>query len=333
MKHVIVVAVLVVASTFLVHIGLTAVGLLPLQASEQAVAVDELFGVHLWLISFLFSLIVMTLFYSLVVFRRRAGDTGDGAYFTGSTALELAWTGIPLVAVLYLAFIGAQSLAVTRRVDRSALQVKVLAGQWFWQFQYPGLGITSTDLYMPLDKQVDFQMTSNDVIHSFWVPEFRLKQDIVPGQTTELRITPTLTGTFTLRCAELCGTRHAYMEGAVHVVTQEEFAAWVKTQQSSVVVDPVARGEQLAAQYGCESCHSTDGSKKIGPTWAKLYGSEVPLADGSTAVADDAYLEQSIVNPDAQIVAGYPAGVMPSFATTLDQTQVESIIAYIKSMQ
>jgi len=333
MKHFIVVAVLVIASTFLVHTGLTSVGLLPVQASAQAVAVDELLGIHVWLISFLFSLIVVTLFYSLIVFRRRKGETGDGAHFTGNTALELTWTAIPLVAVLYLAFIGAQSLAVTRRVDRSALQVKVLAGQWFWQYQYPEFGITSTDLYLPLDRQVALRMTSNDVIHSFWVPEFRLKQDLVPGQTTELRITPTMTGTFQVRCAELCGTRHAYMEGAVYVVTQDDFAAWIETQQANVVVDPVARGEQLSQQFGCANCHSVDGSKKIGPTWAGLYESEVPLADGTTAVADEAYLAQSIVNPNVQIVAGYPANVMPSFAQTLDQTQVESIVAYIKSLK
>lgn len=333
MKHVLAVAVLVVVSTFLVHTGLTSVGLLPVQASEQAVAVDELLDIHLWLISFLFSLIVVILLYSLVVFRRRQGETGDGAHFEGNTGLELAWTAIPLLVVIYLAYIGSQSLAVTRRIDRSALQVRVLAGQWFWQYTYPEFGITSTDLYLPLDRQVALRMTSNDVIHSFWVPEFRLKQDVVPGQTTELRVTPTMTGAFKVRCAEVCGTRHAYMEGAVYVVTQDDFAAWIETQQANVVVDPVLRGEQLAQQFGCANCHSVDGSKKIGPTWAGLYESEVPLADGSTVPADETYLTAAILNPNLQVHAGYPANVMPSFADVLDQTQVESIVEYIKSLK
>jgi cytochrome c oxidase subunit 2 len=333
MKHVVVIAILVILGAFLVHTGLSSIGLLPLQASLQAVAIDKLMGIHLWLISSLFSLIMVVLFYSLIVFRRKKGETGDGAHIEGNSGLEIAWTTIPLLAVIILAFIGARSLGEVRRIDPSALQVKVISGQWFWQFQFPEFGIISTELYLPVDRQVDLQMTSKDVIHSFWVPEFRVKQDLIPGRTTDLRITPTKIGKYKVLCAELCGISHAYMEAVVAVVSQQDFDNWVKTQQESVPLDPVLRGEQLAQQYGCANCHSADGSKKTGPTWSRLFESEVTLSDGTELIADREYLLQSILNPNLQVVEGYPANAMPSFADTLDQTAVEAIVSYIESLK
>ena len=333
MKHVVIIVILVVASTFLIHTGLTNIGLLPAEASAQSVEIDRLFGVHIWLISALFSLIMVVLLYSLIVFRRRKGETGDGAYITGNTTLEVLWTAIPLLAVIVLAYIGGKSLGIIRRVDPSAMQVKVVAGQWFWRFQYPDYGVTTTDLYLPVERQVNLVMTSNDVIHSFWVPEFRVKQDLVPGRTTELRVTPTLIGDFKVRCAELCGASHAYMEGLVKVVSQADFDKWISQQQSAAPMDPVLRGQQLAQQYGCTNCHSYDGSEKIGPTWLHLYQSEVELSDGSSVIADDNYLKTSIVNPNLQVVAGYSANVMPNFADLLEQTEVESLVAYIMTLK
>jgi cytochrome c oxidase subunit 2 len=333
MKHFIIVSIIVVLGTFLVYFCLISLGLLPQQASLQAVPIDKLFNIHLWLISFLFSLIVGILLYSLVVFRRREGETGDGAYITGNTGLEALWTLIPLIAVIFLAYIGALSLAEVQRIDPSARVIKVIAGQWFWKFQYPDYGFSSDKLYLPVNQQVDLQMTSQDVIHSFWVPEFRVKQDLVPGRTTDLRITPTIIGQYKVRCSELCGANHAYMEGAVNVVSQGDFEKWANQQKSAAPVDPVLRGQQLAQQYGCANCHSIDGSKKIGPTWKGVPDSKILLSDGSSAIADKNYLTTSIVNPNYQIVAGFPANVMPSFANTLDQTEVEALVAYIQSLK
>lgn len=333
MKHVVIIVILVIAFTFLVHTGLTNIGLLPPEASAQSVEIDQLFGIHFWLISALFSLIMVVLVYSLIVFRRRKGETGDGEYITGNSTLEVLWTAIPLLAVIVLAYEGGKSLGIIRRVDPSAMQVKVISGQWFWQYQYPDYGVTTTDLYLPVGKQVELVMTSNDVIHSFWVPEFRVKQDLVPGHTTELRITPTLIGDYKVRCAELCGASHAYMEGLVKVVSQADFDTWISEQQSAAPMDPALRGQQLSEQYGCINCHSVDGSEKIGPTWLRLYEAEVELSDGSSVVADDDYLKTSIINPNIEVVNGYPANVMPSFADILDQTEVESIVAYIKTLK
>jgi cytochrome c oxidase subunit 2 len=277
----------------------------------------------------LFSLIMVVLIYNLIVFRRKKGETGDGAYITGNSTLEVLWTAIPLLAVIVLAYIGGKSLGVIRRIDPSAMQVKVTAGQWFWQYQYPDYGITTTDLYLPVGRQVDLVMTSNDVIHSFWVPEFRVKQDLVPGHTTDLRITPTLIGDYKVRCAELCGASHAYMEGLVKVVSQGDFDNWISQQQSAAPMDPALRGQQLTQQYGCTNCHSIDGSENIGPTWLNLYQSEVELSDGSSVIADDNYLKTSIVNPNLQVVVGFSANIMPNFGDLLDQTAVEALVSYI----
>jgi cytochrome c oxidase subunit 2 len=333
MKHFVLVTIIVVLGTILVYNGLAWLGLLPPQASLQAVPIDKLFNIHMWLISFLFSLIAGILFYSLVVFRRRKGETGDGAYITGNTGLEVLWTLIPLGGVIFLAYIGALSLAEVQRIDPSAMVIKVIAGQWFWKFQYPDYGFSSDKLYLPINRQVDLQMTSQDVIHSFWVAEFRVKQDLVPGRITDLRITPTTLGQYKVRCAELCGSGHAYMEAAVNVVSQADFDKWANQQKSAAPADPVLRGQQLAQQTGCANCHSIDGSKKIGPTWKGVADSKVQLSDGSTVIADKNYLTNSIVDPNSQIVAGFRANVMPSFTNTLDQTEVAALVAYIQSLK
>ncbi|HTX90947.1 MAG TPA: cytochrome c oxidase subunit II [Anaerolineales bacterium] len=334
MKHIFIIAILVIASTFAIHTGLSSIGLLPAQASAQAVSIDQLFGIYTWAIAFVFSLIVVILLYSLVVFRRRKGETGEGAHIEGNTNLEIAWTVVPLLAVFYLAYLGGKSLGETRRVDPSAMVVKVVAGQWYWQFQYPDYGFGSGDLYLPVGKQVDLQMTSNDVIHSFFVPEFRLKQDILPGRTVDLRVTPTVIGSYKVSCAQLCGTNHAYMIANVVVVSQADFQAWVTKQLATASQDPALHGLQLVQQFGCAVCHSVDGSKKVGPTWQHLYESSVTLADGTKVTADDKYISDSIINPNLQIVKGFSPNVMPqTFGQTLDDSQIQAIIAYIESLK
>jgi cytochrome c oxidase subunit II len=334
MKHIIIIAILVIASTFAIHTGLTAIGLLPAQASAQAVTIDQLFGLYTWAIAFVFSLIIVIMLYSLLVFRRRKGETGDGKHIEGNSTLEVVWTVLPLIAVLYLAYLGAKSLGETRRIDPSAMQVKVIAGQWYWQFQYPDYGFGSSDLYLPVGKQVDLQMTSNDVTHSFFVPEFRLKQDILPGRTVDLRINPTVIGHYKVSCAQLCGSNHAYMVANVVVVSQADFEAWVTKQLASASQDPTLHGLQLVQQFGCVVCHSVDGTKKVGPTWQHLYESSVKLSDGTQVTADEKYLANSIVNPNLQVVNGFNPNVMPgTFGQTLDQGQIQAIVDYLESLK
>ncbi len=334
MKQFAIIALLVVASTLAIHSGLVAIGILPVQASAQAVSTDKLFDIYIWGIAFLFSLIMVFMFYSLVVFRRRKGEAGEGTPMEGNNTLEIAWTALPLIAVLYLAYLGARSLGENRRIDPSAMTVKVISQQWSWQFQYPEYLFASRDLYLPVGKQVNLQMTSLDVIHGFFVPEFRLKQDIVPGRTTELRINPNRIGKYQITCSQLCGAKHTEMVAWVYVVSQEDFDAWVQQQIAAAPKDPVLIGEQLSSLNGCFVCHSVDGSEKTGPTWLRLYQSSVTLADGSTVVADQQYLHDSIVNPNLQVVQGYAPNVMPgTFEQILSEDQMQNIILYMQSLK
>jgi cytochrome c oxidase subunit II len=335
MRHFVIVGVLTAVLTALVYLILSNVGLLPVQASAQALPIDRMINLQIALISFLFSLIIAFMGYSIVVFRQRQGDTTDGVHMTGSTRLEVLWTLLPLALVIYLSFIGAQALGEVRQPEAQALQVKVTAFQWSWLFEYPEYGIRSNTLYLPVDRQAQLLLTSRDVIHSFWVPEFRVKQDALPGENLvkEVRITPTILGEYKVLCAEMCGGAHAYMVSPVKVVSQEEFQAWLDEQSKTATADPAQRGERLA-QTNCVSCHSLDGTKLVGPTWKGLYNSEVKLADGSTVTADDAYLLESIVDPHAKVHQGFPQGVMPAtYDTLLTEQQISDIVEFMKTVK
>jgi len=336
MKHLTVAGVLVLISTILVYLLLSNIGLLPVNASVEAQPIDRLFNLHYWAIAFLFSLIVVFIAYSLIVFRRRNGEDGDGQFFKGNYRLEITWTIIPLGFVIFLSYLGSVTLAETRKAEPQPLEIKVTAGQWFWRFEYPEYGIVSDKMMMPVNKQALLKLTSLDVIHSFWVPEFRVKQDLLPGENLvkELRVTPNLTGEYKVRCAELCGTSHAYMESPVIVVSQADFDAWVQEELNLLGADPSARGEKWARNNGCTSCHSIDGSVSVGPTWKGLYELEQQLADGSMVTVDGAYLHNAIVNPNAQVAAGFPANVMPqNFKDTISEQQITDMIEYIKTLK
>jgi cytochrome c oxidase subunit 2 len=349
MLHLIIVSVLVIVSTVLLGLFLTNAPLLPVQASVQAETVDWLFGLHWWFIAFFFSLITVFILYSVIVFRRRKGERGDGQYIHGNHRLEIVWTIIPIAIVLVMAVIGSDTLADVERRDPQAITVDVFASQWVWRFEYtvtvPGeegapavvTAVSSDTLYLPNNQQVVLRLHSTDVIHSFFVPEFRLKQDVLPGGeefVRELRVTPNMKGTFKVRCAEICGRLHYDMQADITVVDGSEFNTWLQEQSAGCNLTDAECGQRWAATYGCTACHSINGDEGVGPTWVGLFGHEVPLADGSTVVADEAYLHQSIVDPNALIVAGFQPGVMPQdFAERLTEEQIQQIIAFIMSLQ
>jgi cytochrome c oxidase subunit II len=334
MRHFVIVIILVLVMTVLTYFGLTGLHLLPVAASAQAATIDWLFDLDVKAISFLFALIVVPMFYSLIVFRRKKGETGEGKHFEGNTPLEITWTVIPLFVVMTFAYLGSYSLGETRRVDPEAMIINVTAQQFAWTFEYPDYGIATKELYLPKDKQVLLEMQSRDVIHSFWVPEFRIKQDVVPGRVTEYRITPVMDGSYRVRCAELCGTSHSYMLANVEVVDQGKFESWVSTEQEKALAaaeTPEARGQALVAQNGCAGCHTIDGSPLVGPSWFGLYGSQADLNDGSTVTADDAYIKESILKPSAKIVAGFESVQMPPYDFT--DEQIADIIAYMTTLK
>jgi cytochrome c oxidase subunit 2 len=335
-RRFLIVSLLVIASTFLVYFFLDRVGLFPQAGSQQAVVIDRLFNVHLILISFLFSLISVFLGYSLIFFRRKPGEKSEGTYIKGNTGLEIIWTVIPLIAVVVISYFGAETLAETIRPDPQAMVVKVTGFQWAWAYEYPDFGITSQTLYLPVNKQVLFKMTSRDVIHSFWVPEWRVKQDVLPGENLvkELRVTPTQLGNFQVLCAELCGGAHAYMNSPVVVMTQEDFNSWVSKEVSSSMADPVARGEKWAVNNGCLGCHSIDGKDGVGPTWKGLFGSEVEWMDGKKYKVDENYIKSAILRPQLQMRKGYNPNLMPqTYGTLLTSEQIDDLIAYIISLK
>jgi len=338
--HFIVVTILVALVTVGVYVGLTSLGLMPPEASAQSIPIDGLFDLEVKLIAFFFALIMVPMVYSLVVFRRKKGETGDGQHIEGHTGLEITWTVVPLIIVIWLGVLGADNLRQIQSVDPQAIEIGVIAHQWDWSFQYPQ-GFDSDVLYLPVDQQVVLKMQSLDVIHSFWVPEFRVKQDIVPGRIVDYRITPDLIGDYTVRCAELCGLHHSTMEKAVKVLSQADYAKWLSDNTAKAIAQATAqaghpdagRGQVLYSQMGCKTCHSLDGTKGIGPTWKGLFGSKVPLADGTTVTADQAYLTESIKVPGAKTVAEFGAGAMPNFGLILKDSQIADLVAFIMTVK
>jgi cytochrome c oxidase subunit 2 len=342
MKHLIAGGLVVIGLMALILIGYRQVDLLPIAASRQAGPIDNLFQIHFLTIILLFSLIVGLMLYSIVVFRRRAGDETDGPHIEGSSALEIGWTIVPLVIVLVVAVIGSQVLGRTLAADPRPLRVNVIGSQWAWRFEYPDLGILSTEMILPVDKQALLTLSSTDVIHSFWVPEFRVKQDALPGEAfdRQLRITADEVGDYKVRCAEMCGRQHYAMESPVRVLPQNEFDAWVSANappppgsEGEGEDTPVARGDRLTQQFACRSCHSIDGSPLVGPTWQGLYGTEEQLEGGTSILVDDAYIYESIRDPGAKITAGFQDLMPHNIAEGMTDEQIADVIEFIKSVK
>jgi len=336
MKHFIAAALVVILLTALGLFALEKVDLLPSQSSLQAVPIDNLFSIQFKIIAFLFALIVGLMIYSIIVFRRKKGDDTDALHIEGNTRLEVFWTLVPLATVLYLSFIGAQALGAVDREDPFPLQVNVIGSQWSWRFEYPEYDITSTELMLPVNKQALLRLSSTDVIHSFWIPEFRVKQDVVPSGeefVRELIITPTELGTYKVRCAELCGTLHYDMRAPVVVMTQDVFDTWVEVESGSETGDPIENGQKLVEQFGCKACHTTDGSTGVGPSWRGLFGSQEALDDGSSVLVDHAFLYESIREPGAKITDGFQNIMPPNIGADLSEEQINDIIAFIASLQ
>jgi len=336
MKHFFAAALVVIVLTALGLFALEKVDLLPSQSSLQAVPIDDLFSIQFKIIAFLFALIVGLMIYSIIVFRRKKGDDTDAMHIEGNTRLEVFWTIVPLVTVLYLSYIGAQALGDIDREDPFPLQVNVIGSQWSWRFEYPEYDIISTELMLPVNKQALLRLSSTDVIHSFWIPEFRVKQDVVPSGeefVRELIITPTELGNYKVLCAELCGTLHYDMRAPVVVMTQDAFDTWVEEESGGETGDAAEKGQKLAEQFGCTACHTSDGAAGVGPTWKGLFGSQEALESGTSVLVDHAYLIESIREPGVKITEGFPNIMPPNVGADLSDEQINNIIAYIENLQ
>jgi cytochrome c oxidase subunit 2 len=350
-RHLALVSALTLGISVLAYFLLVAIYRLPAQASAEARPIDQIMQAHFVMIAFLWSLIVVFMLYCIIVFRRREGDDEDGAHFHGNTALEIGWTFIPTVLVLAFGFWGAVVLGDITEAKDNEMAIEVTGQQWSWVFSYPEQdGRRTNELVLPVDRTIRLEMQAQDVLHSFWVPEFRVKQDLVPGQTTILRITPTQVGEYKVRCAEMCGFDHAAMLATVRVLTEADFNTWIAEGSVDLAAaSPEERGETWTTEFGCTACHATttDSTATLGPSWLGLFGREEQLADGSTITADEAYLVESIIDPNAHIVAGFQPNVMPpNFEQQFDQREdqileeqgvevdiLADLIAYIASLE
>ncbi len=305
--------------------------LFPEQASTLASQVDALLFFLLAVSGFFTVLIAGSIIVFMLRYRRRKGDEIPEVVH-GSLALEVGWTAIPLLIVMVIFFWGASLFATIRRPPDDAINIDVVGKQWMWKLQHMEGRREINELHIPVGKPVRLTLTSEDVIHSFYVPAFRTKQDAVPGRYTTSWFEATKPGTYHLFCAEYCGTIHSGMIGHVIAMEPAEFQAWLQTGEAGGMpaISPAAAGQALFETQGCGSCHAA-GSGQRGPHLAGIFGSTVHFEGGGTAVADENYLRESILNPQAHLVAGYQ-GIMPTYQGLLSEENVMQLIAYLKTL-
>jgi len=301
--------------------------LLPEQASNFAGRVDALM-LYILGTSLFFALLVVILVVIFSLKYRRQKKTEIGVPLHGSVPLEIFWTLVPLVLAMVMFAWGAVIYMDFRHAPADTMDVYVIGKQWMWKLQHADGRREINELHVPVGRDVKLIMASEDVIHDFSIPNFRIKMDVVPGRYTTLWFRATKTGRYHFYCSQYCGTSHALMIGWVTVMEPAEYAAWLSGGADS---NQSGAGEKLFAQYSCSTCHLPTGTGR-GPSLVGLYGSKVKLTDGTTVVADDAYIRESIVSPKAKVVAGYQP-LMPSFQGLITEEQVLSLTAYIKSLQ
>lgn len=295
------------------------------QASSFAPGIDALFNTML-VVS---GIVVVGVFGTMIVFciRYRRGTSADRREPSQRTlGIELTWTLVPLL--MFMGMFG-WSIGLWQRLQtppKHAAVIYVVAKQWMWKTQHPNGQREIDALHVPLGEPVRLVMTSEDVIHSFYVPAFRVKQDVLPGRYTQLWFTATKLGRFPLFCAEFCGADHAVMRGEIDVMPPAMYAQWLAGHASQTLA---TRGEALFRQFGCSGCHGPQSTVHA-PNLDGLYGKTVPLADGSQVIADDRYLHDSIMLPSLQVVAGY-APIMPSYQGRIGEEDVLALLAYLKS--
>jgi cytochrome c oxidase subunit II len=298
----------------------------PARASTTAGSVDALY----------IFLVALSLFMSVAIFsmicifalryRRRKGREAE--QIEGSNVLEFTWSAIPLVIFLFIFAWGAVVYFKERTPPRGATQVYVVAKQWMWKLQHEEGQREINELHVPVGRDVEMIMTSQDVIHSFYVPAFRIKQDVLPGRYTTLWFHATRSGTYHLFCAEYCGTQHSGMIGQVVVLEPAQYEAWLSGGLASGSL--ASNGQNIFQQLACITCHRSDTQGR-GPNLVGLFGKPVQLEDGRTVIADENYIRESILNPSAKIVSGFKP-IMPVFQGLVSEEQLNALIAYIKSL-
>jgi cytochrome c oxidase subunit 2 len=302
--------------------------LFPERASTVAGQVDGLFLFLIGISLFFGLLIASTLVVFAIRFRRRSADERPAA-IEGSLALELTWTLIPLAIVTVVFLWSAKVYFSVSRVPKDAKEIYVVGKRWMWKTQHMTGQREINELHVPVGVPVKLTITSEDVIHSFYIPAFRIKKDAVPGRYNTTWFQATKPGTYRLFCAEYCGTNHSRMIGHIVVLEPAQFETWLAGGPAPV--SPVAAGEKLFTELNCITCHKLDGPGR-GPMLQGLLGKPVQLVTGEIVKADENYVRESILNPAAKIVAGYQP-IMPAYQGQVSEESVLQLIAYIRSLK
>jgi cytochrome c oxidase subunit 2 len=311
----------------------------PTAGSTQADKIDTLYDVLLIVSVPIFVLVMTIAIYSVFAFRAKPGDKGDGAHIHGNTKLEIVWVTIPFLIVSALAIYGWIVLDDIEAKQPNELVVNVTGQQFAWTFDYPQEHVTSNELVLPVDRPVHFEIHAKDVLHSFWVPAFRMKQDAVPGIATNTRATPDEEGTYEVVCAELCGIGHATMRQQVRVVPVSEFEAWVKERSEGGAApekgeSPIAAGREIFTSAGCNACHTlddADATAEVGPDLNELAANAENREKGKTA---EEYVRESIVDPPAFVVKGYSGDTMPgNFGDQLTPEEIDTLVKYLLGLR
>ena len=302
--------------------------LVPESASTVSWKVDALYF-YLSGVTLFFSLLIGSVLIFFVIRYRRRTPYEIPRPVAGSHKLETIWTVIPFVIAMTMFGWGARVYFDQYKVPENAIEVYVVGKQWMWKLQHATGQREINELHVPVNRKIKLIMTSEDVIHDFFVPAFRTKADVIPGKYVTLWFEATKTGRYHLFCAEYCGMNHSGMTGSVIVMEAREFDDWLSGNVGSTT--PAAAGQQLYQTLGCASCHGANGEGGRGPTLAGIFGNNQTLQTGETVRVDEGYIRTSILNPQAQLVAGF-GPIMPTFQGQVSEDQMVQLIAYIKSL-
>lgn len=299
----------------------------PDQASSYSGPVDLLFAFLCVLTILVGTVITLLIIYFAVKYRRRHQNEIPGQ-IEGSMKLELLWSIIPFFISMGIFVWGSQLYYTMYRAPSEALEIYVVAKQWMWKFQHLDGQREINELHVPVGRKVKITMTTEDVIHSFFVPAFRVKLDVVPGKYSTVWFEATKPGRYHLFCAEYCGTGHSRMIGWIEVMEASEYQAWLAGGAAEGSL--ASSGEKLFQQLACITCHRSDAQGR-GPVLQGLFGKEILLQNGGKVVADESYIRESILNPRAKTVAGFQP-IMPTFQGQVSEEQLLQLVAYIKSI-
>jgi cytochrome c oxidase subunit 2 len=300
------------------------------EASNFAAGVDLAFKVIFGI--GIFFLVGITAVMLWIVFRYRRSKNPKAEQIKENMALELTWILIPLALVLLMFYYGYVAYQPQRVIPKDAMNVTVISKMWAWSFVYPG-DKTSDTLVLPVNKPVVLNLTSIDVIHSFYVPAFRQKEDCVPGQTNQMWFIPTMEGEYWILCAEYCGMNHSYMEAKIKVVSQQAYDTWYSAMQQKAA-EP--EGLTIIKKNGCNGCHSIDGTKLVSSSFKGLWGKQIQVVtDGKdrTVTFDETYFKTSLYEPDKDLVKGLPKGVMKSYKGLITEEEAGKVAEYLKTLK